>query len=173
MKRVAFLRHTKSSWDDESITDFERPLSSRGLTAAPLMGNEIKRLEIDPEIILCSPSRRTRDTLRLTSLENSLVNKKILFDEELYLATPDILLSKIRSLPNETSRALFIGHNPGLQNLILLLVQFDNSNNFKKIKEHFPTGSLALIEFSENNWQNIRQGTGSLLYFSSPRLLQK
>ena len=63
MKKIFFLRHAKSSWSDFSLKDFDRPLSTRGIQDAELMGNYFKAKKIDLDVIISSPSKRTKETL--------------------------------------------------------------------------------------------------------------
>ena len=63
MLTLSLFRHAKSSWDDDTLDDFERPLARRGEDAAPRMGAFMARKGLAPELILCSPSVRTRQTL--------------------------------------------------------------------------------------------------------------
>ncbi|MEO0763161.1 MAG: histidine phosphatase family protein, partial [Pseudomonadota bacterium] len=64
MKTVILLRHAKSSWSDPELEDHERPLNKRGKAAAPLMGDWLERSGYRPDLVLCSPAKRTRQTLR-------------------------------------------------------------------------------------------------------------
>ena len=64
MKKIFFLRHAKSSWSDFSLKDFDRPLSTRGIQDAKLMGNYFKAKNIDLDIVISSPSKRTKETLK-------------------------------------------------------------------------------------------------------------
>ncbi|MFC5585479.1 SixA phosphatase family protein [Nitratireductor kimnyeongensis] len=69
MKELLLLRHAKSSWDDPSLADIERPLAPRGRRAAPLMGREILRRGWSPDYVLVSPARRAQQTWRLVAAE--------------------------------------------------------------------------------------------------------
>ncbi len=63
MRRLLLLRHAKSAWDDPGMADRDRPLAPRGLRDAALMAAEIQRRGLHADRILCSPARRTRETL--------------------------------------------------------------------------------------------------------------
>jgi phosphohistidine phosphatase len=64
MKRVYLLRHTKSSWKDRSLADRDRPLAGRGRRAAKAVARHLEEERIRPDLVLCSPARRTRDSRR-------------------------------------------------------------------------------------------------------------
>jgi phosphohistidine phosphatase SixA len=109
--RLLLLRHAKSSWDAPDLADRERPLAVRGRRAAARRGAWIaeRRLRIDR--VLCSPSRRTRETLALLALDPAIPVK---FVDWLYLASARTLLARLRRLPKSVRSVLVIGHDPGL-----------------------------------------------------------
>src|SRR5262245_66235645 len=75
MLTLALLRHAKSSWSDPVALDRERGLAARGLADAPLMGKAMAERGIDPDLVLCSSARRTRDPLGLVLLELGVVHE--------------------------------------------------------------------------------------------------
>ena len=85
MKTIFLLRHAKSSWDDDSLSDHDRPLSERGRAAAPRMGAYMRGAGYLPDLVLCSTSMRTRQTLDAVISELG-VEPATEFQEELYLA---------------------------------------------------------------------------------------
>jgi len=93
MKCLYLLRHAKSSWSDPSLADDERPLAPRGRKAGKKMAKELRRREIRPTLVLCSPSRRTQETLALIS--SSLGDPTIDVDDVLYGAGSEGLLTRV------------------------------------------------------------------------------
>ena len=87
VKRLYLLRHAKSSWSDPSLADMDRPLARRGRKAAMKMAKEFRRREIRPQLVLCSSSRRTQETLEL--IGSSLGDPTIEVVEGLYGAGSD------------------------------------------------------------------------------------
>src|SRR5687768_3240329 len=77
------MRHAKSSWTDKKLDDYDRPLSRRGKEAAPVMGRALAGKNCIPELILCSPARRTRDTLKLT-IDALGIKPPIAYEDQLY-----------------------------------------------------------------------------------------
>ena len=65
MLTLSLLRHAKSSWKEPALPDHDRPLNTRGKAEAPVMGKEIAKHGLEPDLVLCSTARRTRDTLKL------------------------------------------------------------------------------------------------------------
>ncbi|MER9111442.1 histidine phosphatase family protein, partial [Mesorhizobium sp. M0938] len=113
-KQLLLLRHAKSSWDDPDLIDFDRPLSGRGLKAAPLVGRELARQGWLPDLALVSPALRSRDTWRLVSAELP-AKTPAKFVQALYEASVADVLAKIRQANAGTNSLLVIGHNPGLE----------------------------------------------------------
>ena len=108
-----------------SLPDYDRPLAKRGRKAAPLIGAEIARLGLRPDLILCSGAARTRETLDLVLPALGAPPPEIVYDDAIYMATPTALLGLLRKLPaggSAPKTVLVVGHNPGLEELSELLV---------------------------------------------------
>jgi phosphohistidine phosphatase len=172
MKTLHLLRHAKSSWDDPSLSDEERPLSPRGRRAATAMAHHFQEKRMAPDRVLCSPSLRTRQTLDylipvLGSPENG---GDVVFEPVIYEASPHELLELIRSTPPETSSLLLIGHNPGLASLAAsLLAPNGHDASLSQLRRKYPTGALATFHLPGGEWKSVRPGSGRLLSFVRPR----
>ena len=99
MRTVLLLRHAKSSWDTMSLADYDRPLAKRGQKAAPLIGAAIARLDLKPDLILCSGAARTRETLALVLPALGSPQPEVVYDDAIYMATPATLMALLRKLP--------------------------------------------------------------------------
>lgn len=118
---LLLLRHAKSSWRDATLTDFDRPLSGRGVRDGTTYGQRICEELPRPDLVLCSPARRTRDTLAF--LVPELVDPRAArYEDDLYQASAPELLHRIHEVPAETRTLLVIAHNPGLTDLVNFLV---------------------------------------------------
>jgi phosphohistidine phosphatase len=167
MRRLILLRHAKSERPPETA-DEERPLNERGAVAARLMGGYIVRHGLNPELVLCSPSRRTRDTLaEMTPLWPAGIT--VAFDERLYLATARTLLALIRSQAKRLAVLMIIGHNPGLHEAADQLIASGDSTLRERLREKFPTAALAVIDFAVEAWPKIHDRSGRLDRFITPR----
>ncbi len=168
MKTIFLLRHAKSSWDDESLSDHDRPLSERGRAAAPRIGAYMRGADYLPDLVLCSTSTRTRQTLDavLSELE---VEPAIEFQGELYLAAPSEMLDLVRSVPDTVEVVLMVGHNPGTGMLAGHLSGFGLAENLKMMRAKFPTTALAIIELNVDRWKDTVGGCGTLKEFVRPR----
>lgn len=170
MLTLTLLRHAKAGTDRAGVRDIERPLAPRGERTAPLMGHFIAEHHLEPDLIVCSTARRTRQTLALVQAE--LPSKpKVIYDEALYLAEPEGILGTIVSRAGPVKRVMVIGHNPGLQELALLLSGAGRKTDLAAIRTKFPTAGLAVLNFTATAWASIRPGTGVLRLFMSPRRL--
>jgi phosphohistidine phosphatase len=104
------LRHAKSSWDDPGLADFDRPLAPRGRRNAAVLATCLRDEAIDPELVLCSPARRARETAEAVGLEPQ-------FEDGLYGASAAALAARVAAIPASIGSAMLIGHNPGLEEL--------------------------------------------------------
>lgn len=168
MLRLMLLRHAKSSWSLSGVQDSARPLSERGRTAARLMGGYMARHSLSPERVLCSPARRTRETWGEVSAQWP-AGTDVVFDERLYAAPPQVVLSVIRAQSDENRRLLVIGHNPGLQEAAELLIAAGDVELRERLREKFPTAALAVIDFAVDGWARIHDRSGRLDRYVTPR----
>ena len=166
MKRVYLLRHAKSSWKDESLADRDRPLAGRGRRAARAIAGHLLAEGVRPELVLCSPARRTRETLE--RLEGALGDGvEVVFEKGLYGASEAGLLARLRALPREVGSVLVIGHNPGLGELALALAS--EGSELARMREKYPTAALATIELPAARWSALERGGGELVAYVRPR----
>ena len=159
MKILFLLRHAKSSWDDISLSDFERPLNPRGLRAAPFMGGLMRRRELIPDAILSSPAMRARTTAELVQQAGAF-DAEIKFDHDIYEASPGNLRQAVAAIDDEFATALLVGHNPGIEGFIRYLTG--------KL-EPMPTAALAVIELEIERWGDVDDGCGELKEVVRPR----
>ncbi len=169
MKHVLLLRHGKSSWDDPKLADHDRPLAPRGRRAAKLIAEHLRRDLPAPELVLCSSARRTRDTLeRISPALGGRVTVQI--EDELYAASEERLLERVRELDEGVESVLLIGHNPGLERLALELA--GSGDKLAGVRRKYPTAALATLEF-DGTWRELRPGSAELTDFVTPKQLAK
>lgn len=159
MKTLLILRHAKSSWDSPELSDFERPLNQRGLEAAPLMGDVIRKNNLEPQIILSSPAERARQTAVLVKKAAQL-ETEINYVEDIYEASPLKLLRVISQVNDENETVLLVGHNPGLEATIKMLTE-----EFYTM----PTAALAKIDLNIESWREITANSGKVSLFIRPK----
>ncbi|MET0308052.1 MAG: histidine phosphatase family protein [Sphingomonas sp.] len=167
MKTLTLLRHAKSGWDDPVARDFDRPLNPKGRRAAAMMGRHMRSLGLLFDHVVASPAVRVVETLHHVELGYG-GDLAPTFDPRAYLASAATLLDLIHALPDGAERALLSGHNPGLEELVLLLSgEGDPLRNQVEIK--FPTASLAELRFGVRRWEDVAPGEGVLARFVRPR----
>jgi phosphohistidine phosphatase len=163
-KQLFVLRHAKSSWDDPGLPDRDRPLAPRGRRAVKLLAAHVREAGIEPALVLCSPARRTRETLEGVSLGR---DRQI--ETELYGATAADLLGRLRRIPASTPSVMLIGHNPSLQVLVLRLAA--SGDGLDAVRNKFPTAALATLTF-DGAWSELRPGAAELAAYVRPKDLR-
>jgi len=170
MKTVYLLRHAKSSWKDELLDDLERPLGKRGRAAAMAVGLHLAQAGIVPDQVLCSSAKRTRETLEaVQSAAGAALPAR--FEKGLYLAEAPTLLRRLRRLNDSLASVMLIGHNPGLEQLALLLTDDAGGDQAarRRLTAKYPTAALAVIEADLLRWADLAPSTGRLATFIRPR----
>jgi phosphohistidine phosphatase len=165
-KRLFVLRHAKSSWDDPGLDDHERPLAPRGRRAVEAIASYVSDHRIEPQLVLCSTSRRTRETLA-----GIAVGGEHLIERELYTAYCEDVLERLRRVPDDVNAAMLVGHNPTVQMLVLRLTNRGGGANEPErdeVMRKFPTGALASVVF-DCSWNELAPGCGRLEWFTTPK----
>jgi phosphohistidine phosphatase len=159
MKILFLLRHAKSSWDNASLADFDRPLNERGKNTAPFMGEVMTRREYAPSIVISSPANRAASTAKLVK-EAAGFNAEIRYDDRVYEASPNSLRQVVSELDDAFESAMVVGHNPGMEGFIRYLTGE---------VEAMPTAALGVIELNINSWSEINADTGTLAEVIRPK----
>lgn len=159
MKRLYILRHAKSSWDDASLADFDRPLNARGLKAARFMGELLAKKRVLPDIFIASPAKRASHTALIVR-ESSGSDAPMRNDERIYEASPRGLNSVVLQIPESFDSAMLVGHNPGIEGFIRYLTGE---------QERMPTAALASISLNIKEWMETGERCGTLDYVLRPK----
>ena len=162
MKRLILLRHAKSGWGAASLADFDCPLNERGLRAAPLVGRFMRKRKLAPDLVLCSPAERARQTAALVA-EAAKLAAPIRYDERIYEATPARLAEVVSQVEEGADEILLVGHNPGLEGLLEMLSGESRS---------FPTAALACVALDIEKWSKLREGAGRVELFVKPKEIE-
>jgi phosphohistidine phosphatase len=165
-RRLLLLRHAKSSWDEPGLEDDRRPLAPRGRRAARAMGRRLRRRGPRIDCVLCSSSRRTRETLALLELPK---RTPVRLEGRLYLASARTLLARIRRLPDDVHCVLLIAHDPGLETLARALAGDGRRKALARLAEGFATGALAELRAPAAGWRTLTRGSAFLERFTRPR----
>lgn len=162
MKRLALVRHAKSSWKYQELTDYERPLNKRGLRDAPEMGRRLAERGFSADLLLSSPAQRALVTARHVAAAISYPLDRIVEEPDFYLASPDTLIARVQSVDTEqTETVMLFGHNPTFTFLANSLGDLSVDN--------LPTCGIAVFCFDLDHWSELDYGTGQLEFFDYPK----
>jgi phosphohistidine phosphatase len=163
MKTLLILRHAKSSWANTYLGDHDRPLKKRGKRDAPRMGRLLREENLLPDLVISSSAKRALDTAEAAAAASGY-DDQIVVTRDFYHADSESYTDKLRSLPNEVNRVLIVGHNPGMEELLVDLTG---------AHERMPTAALAQVSLPVENWSEVTLETsGSLENLWLPRNLQ-
>lgn len=156
------MRHGKSSYPP-GVADHERPLAPRGRREAALAGDWLGATQPEIDLVYCSTSVRTRETLAATG-----ITAPAQFEPSIYEATPHTLIDLIQLADDEVGTLLLVGHAPGMPWTAWELAANRDSEAAADLSRKFPTSALAVLEF-DRAWTDADPGTGELLRFHVPR----
>ncbi len=162
MKKLILIRHAKSSWSNPALPDRERPLNKRGLRDAPLMAELISAECNAPDLILCSSSKRTRQTVEYFSDKWGLARNKINYKDGIYHASTDQLMHEIKRIDEDLNSVAIVGHNPGLTFLVDELVRYDAPDNI-------PTCGIVILESDSDFWSSFDAARIRLIKYFYPK----
>jgi phosphohistidine phosphatase len=168
-RTLLVLRHAKSGWDDPGLLDFERPLAPRGQRDAERLAAHLAAGPA-PDLVLCSPARRTRETVDHV-LAGLAPSPAVRFPDVLYGAATDELLALLRQIPADIGTVLLVGHNPGLQDLVILLAGEGDAAARRQVTVKFPTAALATLDLGTSSWAALQAGAARLDDLVVPRAL--
>lgn len=161
MKTLYLLRHAKSSWDDASLDDFQRPLNQRGEKDAPRMGKRLRKEGISPRLICSSPAVRAITTAQRVAEELGYPIEEIRQEKKLYHAGPDEILEILRSMPTGIESVMLVGHNPGFTEFANDLFQAEISN--------LPTAGVIGGKLAIDAWKDAHWGCGKMMLYEYPK----
>jgi phosphohistidine phosphatase len=167
MKTLYLLRHAKAEPGAKDISDPDRKLSVRGREACDLMGAYMKEKAYLPDLVLCSPSKRTTETLERV-VQTAGIRPASRREEALYLATAEDILRVIRTGDDSAASVMVIGHNPGMHHIALLLCEPQRSKLRAVLELKFPTCAFAALRFDCEGWAELGPAEGTLMDFVTP-----
>jgi phosphohistidine phosphatase len=160
MKTLFLVRHAKSSWDDPSLPDEDRPLNARGRRAAPKMGKRLAKRGVRLDLILSSPAKRAIKTAQALADRLDYKLKKIVVDDRLYPGSVSDLLEFVHNLSKKLNRVMLVGHHPALSKLAQRL-----SSDIM----HMPTCAVAEFRFKAKLWRDVSKATVSTVGLDFPK----
>lgn len=159
MKKLFIIRHAKSSWKDSALDDFDRPLSKRGKSDAPMIGSRLRERNIYPDIIISSPAKRAKTTAEIIAKELKY-SKDILLEDEVYESTLNKLQKIVTKVDDNNSTLFLVGHNTSLNILAWHYVDFS---------ENIVTCGVLEIEFDCDRWKDASDKNAKLISYDYPK----
>lgn len=167
LRRLVVLRHAKSAWP-MGVPDHERPLAPRGRRDAPAAGRALLETDCLPDLAVCSTAVRARHTWELASAQWG-TPPPVRYDRRVYAGAVPKLLHVVHEVPDEVRTLLLIGHNPGLEELVLELAGDALDNALDDVRTKFPTSATAFLSWRGETWASLTQGTALLTDMIVPR----
>jgi phosphohistidine phosphatase len=163
-RRLILLRHAKSDWPD--VPDADRPLAKRGRRDAPRIGRWLHEHGYQPDVVVVSTARRTRQTWDLVAPELG-GSPAVRLEPRAYAASAQTLLYLVQELPARYRTALLIAHNPGLSELATSLAAPSATDNGPRPAISLPTAAVAVFEFP-GDWPSLTPGDARLTTLTIP-----
>ncbi len=161
MKTLLLIRHAKSSWDEEGVDDFDRPLNDRGKKNAPEMARRLIKNKTEIDLFVSSPATRAKATARLFAKEFKKSEKDILLVPELYLAGEHVFTSVISRFNDACRHAAVFAHNPGIT---------DFANSLTEVRlDNMPTCSVFGIRIPIESWSGFAEAKKEFIFFDYPK----
>jgi len=161
MKKITLVRHGKSDWTKQGLSDFDRPLNNRGKTDAPIMGKKLKSMNILPDLILCSPAKRAVKTAGKIAKEIGYTKKNIVYVQTLYGGDERSILNLIKETDDAINHLMIFGHNPDLTQLAVSLTGYQIDN--------IPTCGVFHMQCSFSKWQEADFNKCEFVFLEYPK----
>jgi phosphohistidine phosphatase len=161
MKKIYLIRHAKSSWSEEGVSDFDRPLNKRGKRDLPFMADRLKKYGVRADLILSSPAKRARKTAKAIAKTIGYSVENISYDDSLYDSSYMAYRYLLDSLDNELNSVFIVAHNPTLTDVGEILSG--------AILTNLPTCSIVCLEFKVDSFKKIEEQSGKILFFDYPK----
>lgn len=164
--RLLLVRHAKAEPKSRPVDDFDRPLSERGKADAPRTGRWLADRALAPGLVLCSPSRRTRQTwqLAVAALEDP---PPAVYDERLYNAAPSMLVTVLAERGRGIGTLVLVGHNSGIHELAAGLCGSGPPELLERVRAGFPTSGVVVLDVP-GGWERLSPGSGTLVAVWAP-----
>ena len=161
MKTLLLVRHAKSSWDDHSIRDFDRPLNERGKRDAPLMAEKLYDNSVPIDVIVSSPAKRADKTAQAFAKKYGIGQDDLCLKTELYMADTGQFYEVICGINDRFDHAAVFSHNPGI-------TEFANHLNVAAIDE-IPTCGIFAVTVQAESWTEFRNAPKKFWFFDYPK----
>ncbi len=161
MKSLLLIRHAKSSWDNASLNDFDRPLNDRGKQDAPMMAERLSDKKIKIDAFVSSPAKRAAMTAKIFAGEFKIKKDDIIFKTELYMASADVFFEIIKKTDDHLNCIGIFSHNPGLT---------DFANELTEVRiDNIPTCGIFAVKADIKHWADFKEAKKKFWFFDYPK----
>lgn len=164
MKTLYVVRHAKSSWEDISLSDHDRPLLPIGIKKTGSIVRYLVENGVKPELLVSSTAERAYQTARIIAEGLGYPAEKILQSTELYHASPRNILHELMALPDDVDSVMIFGHNPAFTYFI--------NDYMEDTIDNLPTSGVACIRFDTEHWENLAESDHQLVFLITPKMLK-
>jgi phosphohistidine phosphatase len=168
MLRLVLFRHGQAVPHDQG-PDINRSLTVTGQRESGATAQALADNGILPDLVLVSPATRTRETWE--SAKSFFRDTETRFERDLYLATPDVILSLLQALESGPKTVMIVGHNPALHDFALECYGFGDRYAFARLRDEFPTAGCAVFDFDVVSWPELAAHKGRLDRFLIPQMM--
>jgi phosphohistidine phosphatase len=154
MKTLLLLRHARPARVSPTGRDFDRPLAEEGRADALVVGQLLRRRQLRPDPVICSPALRALQTADCV-IEAARLSTRLLFYDRIYEASAEQLIEVVSEAAGDAELILVVGHNPGLQELIFLLTG---------VSATVTPATLARIDLDMDAWGKLGAARGRLVF---------
>lgn len=164
MKTLYVVRHAKSSWDDPSLSDHDRPLNELGIRKTKIIVEYLKRNKVKPDLLKSSSANRALSTAEIIAKAINYPIEDIEIEDNLYHASSEEVYSELFVLPNSINSVMIFGHNPTFTYFV---------NGFVNPKmDNLPTSGVVSISFETDEWEKIAMVDYKINFVVTPKLLR-
>ena len=162
IKSLLLVRHAKSSWEDLSQKDFDRPLNDRGKKDAPVMAKRLRKEEdVKLDAIISSPAKRAFSTAKFFADEFDIKKKHIIEIKELYEASIENFYNAVINIDDDYNSVALFSHNPGITAFVNQLTNVH--------VDDMPTCAVFALRINAKSWKDFRTAEKQFLFFEYPK----
>lgn len=162
MKTLLLIRHAKSSWDNITLNDFDRPLNDRGKNDAPKMAKRLRKKDVKIDAFISSPAKRAKKTAQCFIKEFDKKEDEIIFIYSLYEASVSDFNAAIKSINDKYKNVAIFSHNPGITQFANELVRGADIDNM-------PTCSIFAVKADVESWKDFSKAKKEFVFFDYPK----
>jgi phosphohistidine phosphatase len=161
MKTLLLIRHAKSDWNHEGLSDSERPLNERGKKDAPEMAKRLRKRGLKIDAFVSSPAERAFRTARYFASEFDVKKGDIEVEKTLYGAGPSQFAEVVKGLKDKWDTVALFSHNPGIT---------DYANGLCNVHtDNIPTCGIFAVQADVKSWDDFAKAEKAFLFYDYPK----